>query len=440
MKTRITILVLVLGFLTQATSQQTSIYFTATDTTGHVQLDSTLVKNLTTGEDTTLYWPDTLLTIENNVGLPEVNDHTTALLLFQNYPNPVIEQTTITFHVPENDKVHILITDLLGRQIISTKKVFKRGNHIFNFKPCRAEVCFFTAIYQGSSYSIKIINSGQSNQEHCLFNYIGYDENQSHFKNAKSIQNFSFTEGDVLLYVGYSEDLQSGKQGSPIGTDTSRLYFGAGVPCPGMPTVNYGGKSYNTVQVYSQCWLKENLNIGNMLFVPNMPTNNDTIEKYCLADQENYCDILGGLYYWEEMMNYTNQNGAQGICPEGWHIPDDLDWQILEGAVDNQYRIGDNIWSTSNWRGNDAGGNLKQTGTTLWEPPNSGATDLYGFNAIPGGYFVQGAFWGPGHKGYFWSSDNAHKYYRNMDWNQTGVKRDVGVTGIAFSVRCVKNN
>ncbi len=50
------------------------------------------------------------------------------------------------------------------------------------------------------------------------------------------------------------------------------------------------------------------------------------------------------LYQWEEMMQYTTQQGAQGICPPGWHLPTDEEWKVLEGAVDSQYGIGDPEW------------------------------------------------------------------------------------------------
>ncbi len=149
--------------------------------------------------------------------------------------------------------------------------------------------------------------------------------------------------------------------------------------------------------------------------------------------------ILGGMYFWNEMMSYTNINGGQGICPPGWHIPDELDWQLLEGSVDSQYKTGDPEWDNYDWRGSDAGGSLKQTGNLYWEPPNTGATDAFGFTTLPGGYFVQGAFWGPGYKAYFWSSDIVQMYYRNMDYNQAMIKKDTVGTGAAFSVRCIRN-
>ena len=169
--------------------------------------------------------------------------------------------------------------------------------------------------------------------------------------------------------------------------------------------------------------------------------NNELIEKYCFVDDEYFCGLIGGLYSWNEMMQYTNLTGGQGICPTtgGWHIPDDLDWQILEGAVDSEYGIGNPVWGNNGWRGSDAGGNLKQTGTTFWEPPNTGATDAFEFTALPAGYYVQNAFWGGGYKAYFWSSKYPQKYFRNLDWNQKSVQRSPGDYQTAFSVRCIKD-
>ncbi len=84
---------------------------------------------------------------------------------------------------------------------------------------------------------------------------------------------------------------------------------------------------------------------------------------------------------------------------------------------------------------------MKQTGTEWWESPNTGATDAFGFTALPGGYVVQDEYWGGGWKGYFWSSNVVGKFYRNMDWDQVMIKRDNtgGGSGLAISVRCLKD-
>ena len=90
------------------------------------------------------------------------------------------------------------------------------------------------------------------------------------------------------------------------------------------------GKIYGTVQIGSQCWMSENLNIGTRINSGVIMTDNDTIEKYCYDNLEANCDTSGGLYRWDEMMQYVTTDSTQGICPKGWHLPGDEEWKTLE--------------------------------------------------------------------------------------------------------------
>jgi uncharacterized protein (TIGR02145 family) len=119
------------------------------------------------------------------------------------------------------------------------------------------------------------------------------------------------------------------------------------VPCPGIPTVIYAGKTYNTVKIGNQCWLKENLNVGIRINGNSNQTNNSIIEKYCYNDDETICNIYGGLYQWAEAVQYLNgatnnslpnppfSGTIQGLCPTGWHIPSNSELQTLATALDN---------------------------------------------------------------------------------------------------------
>lgn len=97
----------------------------------------------------------------------------------------------------------------------------------------------------------------------------------------------------------------------------------------GASKVSYGGKDYNTVLIGEQCWLKENLNVGSQILHGQWPGNNSTIEKYCYNDLQANCETYGGLYLWDEAMQYVTIEGAKGICPDGWHMPTEADVQIL---------------------------------------------------------------------------------------------------------------
>ncbi len=99
--------------------------------------------------------------------------------------------------------------------------------------------------------------------------------------------------------------------------------------------IKYEGKTYHIVQIGEQYWLKENLDVGTMIFGNQDQTNNGTIEKYCYNDQESNCDKYGGLYAWNEAMQCITTPGTRGICPEGWHIPTYAEWQTLRNEVNN---------------------------------------------------------------------------------------------------------
>ena len=98
------------------------------------------------------------------------------------------------------------------------------------------------------------------------------------------------------------------------GEKVSKLTFVADA-CDGVREVAYSGKIYHAVQIGDQCWLKENLNVGtkiNSSTAGQQQTANGTIEKYCYNNDENNCDIYGGLYEWNEAMQYvTAEEGAK---------------------------------------------------------------------------------------------------------------------------------
>jgi len=437
---KLTLLVAIICLLSFSNAQNTiNLTFSAVDSADYTQLDSIKVMNMTQGGDTVLYYPDTVLSLVTT-GINEILMPESGFRLFTNYPNPVTEQTNITLQVPEAGNVKLTITDILGRILLTMDRELNMGTHLFNFIPGTDKIYLLTARYNNESRSITMLCSPIRLNKKVSLEYTGSIDEHKSLKYTASIQNFLFDYGDELLYIGYYDTLQSGMLDSPEESDTYIFQFAYNIPCPGTPTVEYEGQTYNTVQIMSQCWMKENLNVGVMIEAPASPSDNDTIEKYCMGNMGWSCDEVGGLYFWNEMMNYTNQTGGQGICPDGWHVPTDMEWKILEGVTDSEYGIGDTKWNALDWRGYNAGGQLKQTGTEYWESPNTGATDIYGFTALPGGYFIQGDFWGPGYKGLFWSSKYPNKYFRNMDWNQMMIKRQAGGGyDLAISVRCIKD-
>jgi uncharacterized protein (TIGR02145 family) len=204
-------------------------------------------------------------------------------------------------------------------------------------------------------------------------------------------------------------------------------------------------QKYPTVQIGTQCWMKENLNIGvmrnsNFGLPVHSNCNNDTIiEKYCYNNEEGYCNIYGGLYDWNEMMNYSSTPGSQGICPIGWHIPSDADWCLLATFLDNSvsctmYGGGSN--------GTTSGGKLKATGTEFWTAPNTGATNSSNFTALGAGERNgNGNFMNKDIFANFWTSNESvnQAFYWYVINSSQNIYRNAVYKVTGHSVRCIKD-
>ena len=209
--------------------------------------------------------------------------------------------------------------------------------------------------------------------------------------------------------------------------------------CGNQITDSRDGQSYSTVQIGGQCWMAENLNIGTIISGSSSQTDNSSIEKYCYSNNASNCDTYGGLYQWDEMMQYATAPGTQGICPTDWHIPTDSEWCTLENEVD----AGSISCSSTSWRGIDAGGNLKQTGYSTWSSPNTGATNLSGFTALAAGIrYNSVSFYGLSQYTYWWSSNensDTQKWDRHVAYTLSTVERNTESKAYGFSVRCIKD-
>jgi uncharacterized protein (TIGR02145 family) len=129
-------------------------------------------------------------------------------------------------------------------------------------------------------------------------------------------------------------------------------------------------------------------------------------------------------------MQFTTTPGAQGVCPSGWHVPTDGEWTIL-----TDFLGGEAV----------AGGAMKQAGTTMWLPPNTGATNSSGFTALPSAWYYSSmaTFDNLGELAEYWTSNQTTM---NMSWvrglnyiTESIIRASDGYQGDGFSVRCLKN-
>jgi len=201
-------------------------------------------------------------------------------------------------------------------------------------------------------------------------------------------------------------------------------------PDPILTVTDIDGNVYNVVEIGNQQWMVENLKVTQ--YKDSTPiaevTNgaaweNLTTPAYCWYNNDEVAkEAYGALYNWYAVY-------FDNLCPNGWHVPSMNQWEILFNHLG-----GDSI----------AGGKLKDTGTTHWATPNTGATNESGFTAMPGGVRLNyGPFDYVGEYGYWWSSTEntgSFSWGVRMDYDSIGVlvSGDFSIeTGL--SIRCLKN-
>ena len=205
------------------------------------------------------------------------------------------------------------------------------------------------------------------------------------------------------------------------------------------PNKTYGtvadveGNEYKTIVIGNQTWMAENLRAtkyrnGDDIDTTYHPMSDLTGEiepkyQWPSGNEESLVKIYGRLYTWYAATD------SRSICPEGWHVTTQDEWEILEN------HIGD--------RSN--GGKLKETGNKHWRKDESiaYATNESGFTALPGdSREVFGRFNYPGLSGLWWlatedSLDTAH--YNSLSYFSNNVGVGTGNKKTGFSVRCIKN-
>lgn len=189
------------------------------------------------------------------------------------------------------------------------------------------------------------------------------------------------------------------------------------------------GNTYNIVKIGTQIWMAENLkttkyNDGTSINFTSSGYEwlSQTSGAYCwMQDDSYYKNIYGAYYNW-----YAVNTGK--LAPKGWHVPTETEWLTLIN-----YLGGTSV----------AGGKMKQTGTSLWYYPNTGATNEIGFTALPAGYrsSKNGSNPSVGEYALFWCSTKTSSGAGRVmiGYNGASVDYDYEVDIIGFCVRCIKD-
>ena len=185
-----------------------------------------------------------------------------------------------------------------------------------------------------------------------------------------------------------------------------------------------------TVTIGTQVWTSKNLNVSTY-------RNGDVIPQ--VQDKKAWANLTTGAwcYYGNDASNGTKYgklynwyavNDPRGLAPQGWHVPSDAEWTILETALGGSLV---------------AGGKMKEAGTLNWTTPNTGGNNNSGFAGLPGGYRNgNGSFDFVGDSGYWWSSTEyftSTAWFRYLYYSNGLIYRNGFSKYYGFSVRCLRD-
>lgn len=213
-----------------------------------------------------------------------------------------------------------------------------------------------------------------------------------------------------LLFIGYSQML----------------------PCqtPGSGVIDINGNHYETVILGNQEWMAENLKVtlynnGDSILhkTDSLNWDNGTIGAWCYYNNNSLNNAEYGKLY-----NWFAVNDSRGLCPRGWEIPSDPEWETLVNFLGGPWV---------------AGGKVKEAGNSYWEAPNTGATNMSGLTALPGGMRdFDGTFTDQSAYAYFWSTWQDHPSTRHrweLRYYQSLLAPFNVAMGDGYSCRCIKS-
>ena len=205
--------------------------------------------------------------------------------------------------------------------------------------------------------------------------------------------------------------------------------------------------AFNTcteIQIGDQVWMCKNLDVDHYRNGDSIPEVRDSAKwanmktgAWCYYNNDpKMGEIYGKLYNWYAV------NDPRGLAPDGWHIPSDAEWKVLEMnlgmSLSNAYSDG--------YRGKDLGNMLKETGTAHWDSTNIEASNSTGFTALPGGWGpYYSKFYDIGSEGVWFTNatdiDTNQIILRGLSTDYSTIQRSLVFynENIGYSVRCLKN-
>ncbi|MCX6325124.1 MAG: T9SS type A sorting domain-containing protein [Bacteroidia bacterium] len=412
-----------------AKAQPYSISFAGTG------LSSVKVENLQSGLIVNLNAGD-ILRLSTPTGIPEVKNLKSSGLKI--YPNPMTDKSTLEILPPVAGDAIISICDMTGKVLNQFKSYVENYAQEFSLSGLKNGLYIINVQGNGYQFSEKLLSNGRSNGTVIIArvsNNIQAVSEKKSIKDSKGVQttiDMAYNAGQRLKYTGISGNNSTIMTDIPIADKTITFNF---IACSDGDNINYP-----VVSIGTQIWMAENLKTtkyNDGTAIPNV-TVDATWEALTTGAYSDYnytpanSTTYGRLYNWYAVDNNATtkvaSNGGKNVCPTSWHLPTDAEWTTL-----TTYLGGESV----------SGGKLKETVTTHWTTPNTGATNETGFTAVPGGYREWNGSYGLiGNYGIWWSSTispPANAWMRYVVNTDASVSRNDFNRRAGISVRCLKD-
>lgn len=410
---------------TQAQDYQLNFAGSGSSTT----IETIEVTNLTQGTSLTLDGSD-ILHLLLIVGIN--NQQQTNFEGLTIYPNPTSEITNIVFPMKNSGKAHLELFDVSGKNIASQQTYLAAGFNSFEIGNLHAGLYNLVIKSEDGLFSGKIVSNNPKNG---IVNISAKPIEKAGYKSGSSIVQMQYNDGDLLLFKAFS--------GSCISILTLIPTQSATVTFSFIAATDFDGNNYGTLIIGSQIWLSENMKTTHYpdgTPIPNITNpnewgalgDNNTDDAYCwyLNDENYYKNLYGALYTYAAATNGDNSGtNVQGVCPDGWHVPNDAEWTDLK-----------NFLALQGFSGNEG---IAIKATDGWFNPGNG-TNNYGFSGLPSGYrnYLDGTFDSETLYGYMWSATESGDEYawdRYLSFSYTNIGRYLCNKSIGISVRCLKD-
>lgn len=312
---------------------------------------------------------------------------------------PVQGVCPVGWHLPTQEEWNILISTLggkstAGKKLKSTTEWLGRGNGSDDYG--------FSAFPVGVRKAYGLGDHVYYNTEKRLTYFWSSTEDDS--INAYGVYlNYSSTKADLVRdYKSIGGSVRCVENESPKSSGSSVAPTSSSTSlAEGQSEILFDSrdrKMYRTAFIGLQTWMAENLNYI-------------TPDSYCYGDDGSNCTKFGRLY---------EKNVADKVCPDGWHLPDENEWNFLISSVGGKDVANKALKATAGWFGDGNG------------------TDKYGFSAVPAGFkYADGTYSSENQNALFWRVNASNGLSLNYYDKLINPEDDYGA--VAASIRCVKD-